>query len=45
VLRTSAGVRVTLECREGLDDALVVAALEDALAQVKGRADAGQAAA
>jgi hypothetical protein len=44
VLKTLAG-RVTVENRKGLDDALVVAALEDALAQEKGRADPGQAAA
>jgi ParB family chromosome partitioning protein len=46
-LRTAAGVKVTLECRKGLDDALVVAALRDALGQAEARlsGDGGQAAA
>jgi ParB family chromosome partitioning protein len=38
-LRTSAGVKVTLEYRKGLDDVLVVAALEEALALAKCRVD------
>jgi ParB family chromosome partitioning protein len=45
-LKTSAGPRVTVEFKRGLDDALVLAALEEAAAQVRaGLAGAGQAAA
>ena len=39
------GVRITLECRRGLDDALVVAALEDALTQARARLEGDPAAA
>jgi ParB family chromosome partitioning protein len=40
-LRTPDGVKVTLECRRGLDDALVVAALRDALGQAEARLAGG----
>ena len=39
VIRTTAGPRVTVEFKKGLDDALVVAALEEALARIRGRVD------
>jgi ParB family chromosome partitioning protein len=45
VFRTSVGVRVTLELRRGLDDAAIVAALEDALSQAQGDAETTRGAA
>jgi ParB family transcriptional regulator, chromosome partitioning protein len=45
LLKTSNGVKLTLERSKGLDDALIVAALEDALAQIQARLNDGQAAA
>ena len=35
VIRTEAGVRVTLECKKGLDREAVLAALREATAQVE----------
>jgi ParB family chromosome partitioning protein len=40
VIRTATGPRVTVEFKRGLDDSLVVAALEDALGQAKARLNA-----
>ncbi|HMB04050.1 MAG TPA: ParB/RepB/Spo0J family partition protein [Isosphaeraceae bacterium] len=40
-LRTAPGPRVTVEFGRGLDDALIVAALRDALGQAEARLDAG----
>ena len=41
VIRTATGPRVTVEFKRGLDDSLIVAALEDALGQAKARLNAG----
>jgi hypothetical protein len=35
VIRTAAGPRLTIEYRKGLDDSLILADLEEALAQVR----------
>ena len=40
VIRTTRGPRVTVEFKKGLDDALIVAALEEALSQVRTRLEA-----
>jgi len=45
VIRTAPGPRVTVEFKRGLDEALTVAALEDALGQAKARLNAGAPAA
>ena len=41
VIPTAPGPRVTVEFKRGLDDSLIVAALEDALGQAKARLNAG----
>jgi len=40
VIRTTTGPRVTVEFKKGLDDALIVAALEEALSQIRPRVEA-----
>lgn len=44
-MKGAGGVKVTLECRRGLDDALIIAALEDVLGQARARLAGDQVAA